>query len=345
MTAQTISVILPAYNEESTIANCIRETSRALAAFDHEIIVVDDGSQDCTLEQARLAAFDNSCVQIITHRPNRGKGYALKQGFTHTRGDLIAFLDSDADLPPRQIGVLLQVMQETEADLVVGSKLHPKSDIHYPWHRRLISWGYYRLVHFLFGLPVHDTQTGIKLFRRQVLQHIFPHLQIEGYAFDLELLVGTHLYGYSIAEAPVVLEFKPDDARPLNLLRASLSMTWDTLRVFYWASFWKWLNPGLELKFWGIVLLAGIVAGSIGLARLLNNFGMPPPLDQIIDLLLLRFLDRTMRDVVLFLGGAAVIAVAAIQLNKQIVSAFARHDRQDFWGQVGSGKRRDDDAQ
>ncbi len=336
-----VSVILPAFNEGAAIANCIRATTRALADVEHEIVVVDDGSLDDTLEQARQAALNNPGVKVISYHPNRGKGHALKEGFAHTTGDLVAFLDADSDLDPCQLLTLWRVMEQSHADLVIGSKLHPQSKINYPPFRRAASWGYYSLVHFLFGLPIHDTQTGIKLFRREVLDQVFPHLQIEGYAFDLELLVGTHLYGYTIAEAPVILEFRTDDARPLNVLRASASMAWDTVRVFYWASFWKWLNPGFAIKFWGLTLIAGLIAGSVGLGHLLNNFGMPAPLDSVVDLLLLRFLDRAVRDMILLIGGILVISVAAIQLNKQIVAAFARKDRTDFWGHVENAKRRE----
>jgi hypothetical protein len=222
-------------------------------------------------------------------------------------------------------------MEERHADVVIGSKRHRDSQINYPLARRVVSWGYFTMAHLLFGLPVNDTQTGIKLFRRAVLEQVFPSLQIEGFAFDLELLVAAHLYGYSIAEAPVVLKFARVDARPLTLARASVEVAVDTLRVFYRVSFWKWLSPSLSLKVWMLVLVAGLVGGSVGITHLLNNFIVPPPLDRVLDLLLLRFLERSLRDGVLVGGGILLVIVAAIQLNKQIVAAFARKDRSDFW--------------
>lgn len=330
-----ISVILPAFNEGASISSCLSETARALANVEHEIIVVDDGSTDDTLAQARRAALDDSCVRIVTYHPNKGKGHALKQGFQHATGDLVAFLDADRDLPPRQLLVLWQVMEDASADVVIGSKLHPESRLHYPRLRRFVTLGYYGLVRFLFGLPIHDTQTGIKLFRRQVLAQVFPHLEIEGFAFDLELLVGAHLFGYSIAEAPIVLEFQANDARPLKVFRTGVNMAADTLRVFYWASFWKWLNPGLSIKLWSMALLFGLVVGSISVGHLLNNFAVPGPLERVVDLLLLRFLDRNLRDLILLFAGTSVIAVSAIQLNKHIVSTFTKRGRTDFWEQKG----------
>ncbi len=334
-----LSVILPAYNEGAVIADSIRETSRALADVDYEIIVVDDGSTDDTLSQARQAAREDPCVEIIHYERNHGKGYALKQGFAHAGGDRIAFLDADGDLHPRQLLVLSEVMESRHADVVIGSKLLSKPN--YPLLRRVVSWGYFSLAHFLFGLPVHDTQTGIKLFRREVLEQVFPHVQIERFAFDLELILGAHLYGYSIAEAPVELDLRRTETPLGDVVRSGLNMAWDTLRVFYWASFWKWLSPSLSTRLWIAVALGGLVVASISVGHLLNNFAVPPPLSFIVDLLLLRFLDRTLRDLLLLFGGIALIGIAAVQLNKQVVAAFARKDRTDFWGHIERGKRRE----
>ncbi len=330
-----ISVILPAFNESAVIIGSIQRVASALNDKDYEIVVVDDGSADDTAAKASQVAAENPRVQVVRYEPNHGKGYALKQGFAHATGKLIAFLDADADLHPSQLLTLWNVLEQKRVDVVIGSKRHRDSKLKYPVARRVISWGYFSMAHFLFGLPVHDTQTGIKLFRREVLEQVFPNLQIEGFAFDLELLVAIHLYGYSIVEAPVVLNFGRVDARPLTLLRASAEVAFDTLRVFYRVSFWNWLRPSLSLKVWALVLIAGLVGGSVGMTHLLNNFIMPPPLDALLNILLLRFLERTQRDVILVGGGTLLIIVAAVQLNRQIVAAFARKDRTDFWEPKG----------
>ncbi len=331
MDAKSISVILPAYNEGAVIASSIQRVAGALTDKDYEIVVVDDGSADDTAVRASQAAADNSRVKIVCYQPNRGKGYALKQGVVNSTGELIAFLDADADLHPRQLLTLWDVMEREHADVVIGSKRHRDSQLNYPLARRVVSWGYFTMAHFLFGLPVHDTQTGIKLFRREVLEQVLPNLEIKGFAFDLELLVAIHLYGYSIAEAPVILTFGPDTTPPLALLGASLNVAVDTLRVFYRVSFWKWLSPSLSFKLWAAILILGIVAGSVGLTHLLNNFVAPPPLDALLNIILLRFLERSLRDVVLLGGGILLVIAAALQINKQIVAAFARKDREDFW--------------
>ena len=330
MNPPNISVIVPAFNERSGVASSLREIANALDGCAYEIILVDDGSTDDTWAQARQIESENSRVRVVHYVPNHGKGYALKQGVAHSTGALVAFLDADSDLHPQQLLTFIAALERAQADVVIGSKLHPESKLEYPMARRLVSRGYFFMVHFLFGLPIHDTQTGIKLFRREVLEQVLPNVRIEGFAFDLELLVGAHLFGYKIIEAPVVLNFDQTDKRPLQVLRASIDVAVDTLRVFYWTSFWNWLSPSWSTKFWIAVLVLGLVAGSVSVGHQLNNFALPSPLDRVVDLFLLRFLDRNLRDMILLVGGFGLMVTAAIQLNKQIVSAFGKKGRTDL---------------
>ena len=95
------------------------------------------------------------------------------------------------------------------ADVVIGSKFHPESRVEYPRLRRIYSFFYYMLVRTLFGLPVRDTQTGIKLFKREVLERVLPRVLVKRFAFDLELLANAHHFGYRIVEAPVEVNFTP----------------------------------------------------------------------------------------------------------------------------------------
>jgi dolichol-phosphate mannosyltransferase len=186
-----ISVIMPAFNEEQVIHRSIQETANTLTSYDYEIIVVDDGSSDGTYSEAQHVTLGNSRVHAVRCEHNGGKGHALRYGFDYCSGDLVAFLDADLDLHPRQLQSLYRVMRGTDADVVIGSKRHPESRLDYPWHRKIISTVYFGLVKTLFGLSIHDTQTGIKLFRHAVLAKAFPRIQTMGYAYDLELLVAS----------------------------------------------------------------------------------------------------------------------------------------------------------
>jgi glycosyltransferase involved in cell wall biosynthesis len=226
-----LSILIPAYNEGEGIQKTLAAACEALAGLDFDLIVVDDGSRDATHTYVQQAAEGNPRILPLRYDVNRGKGNALRHGFAQARGERVAFLDADLDLHPRLLRELMAVMDQTQADVVIGSKLHPDSQVDYPVWRRVLSLGYYFLIRLLFGLPVQDTQTGIKLFRREVLAAIFPLLTIEGYAFDLQLLVLAHQRGYRITSAPVVLNFQRQ-----RLGRIGLPVVWqilrDTLSVF-----------------------------------------------------------------------------------------------------------------
>jgi glycosyltransferase involved in cell wall biosynthesis len=160
-----------------------------------------------------------------------GKGHALRHAFNFVSGDLVTFLDADLDLSPKTIEVLLKYMTSSNADIVIGSKYHPDSKIKYPKNRRILSYLYHLFTKLLFGLPVNDTQVGIKLFKKKVLDDIFPRVLVKGYAFDLELLVNALNRNYKIVEAPIVLDFKRSFGR--ISLKDIKNIFIDTSAIFY----------------------------------------------------------------------------------------------------------------
>jgi cellulose synthase/poly-beta-1,6-N-acetylglucosamine synthase-like glycosyltransferase len=232
-TASGISVILPAYNEERLIYQMIAETHAAVAGLgrDYEIVAVDDGSSDGTPAEMERAASDFDHVKTVMLAENQGKGNALNRGFQASRLDLVCFLDADLDLHPRQVENLLDVMERTGADVVIGSKRHAESSLDYPWYRKLFSTVYYFLILLLFRLPAKDTQTGLKLFRREVLARAFPRIVCKKYTLDLELLVVVSRLGYTIAEAPITLTFQGKFGR--IGWAAIRNIITDTLAIFY----------------------------------------------------------------------------------------------------------------
>ncbi len=229
-----LSVVMPAYNEASHIVENMLETIDTLTEFfpSFEIVVVDDGSPDGTyLPAIRALAELGDNIRVVRYQRNEGKGNALICGFYHTRGDLVAFLDADMDLHPKQIRGMIEILEARKADVVIGSKWHRDSKINYPLVRRLWSMGYYALVRLLFGLPLRDTQTGLKVFRAKVLRDVFPRILAKRYAFDVEVLVNAHRLGFKIVDAPVTLHF----GRSFG--RVHLDDVWtvflDTLAIFY----------------------------------------------------------------------------------------------------------------
>jgi len=123
------------------------------------------------------------------------------------RGRYLGFIDADGDISPEFLAPFVSVMQSEEPDILIGSKRHPDSSVHYPPLRRLYSWTYQRLIQLLFRLNVKDTQVGIKLVRRKVIADVLPLLRESRFALDLELLVLAHALGYTrIVEAPVAIQ-------------------------------------------------------------------------------------------------------------------------------------------
>jgi dolichol-phosphate mannosyltransferase len=128
-TWKSVSVVIPAYNENEMILDTIKECETSLTGMDHEIIIVDDGSLDGTYEKVQEFARGKNNVRIINYGCNRGKGFALRYGFKQTKGNFVVFIDADMNIHPRQILTFIKEMERTDADVVVGSKRHPDSKI------------------------------------------------------------------------------------------------------------------------------------------------------------------------------------------------------------------------
>ncbi len=237
-----VSVIIPAYNEAAVIADSLKETVKVFDDFGcgYEIIVVDDGSADDTYQSALKVASKHRNIIVKRINKNRGKGRGLKVGFRQASGEYVVFLDADMELHPGQIQTFFDILRLDEADVVIGSKRHPNSRLNYPLQRKIISSVYFFLIKILFGLPIRDTQTGLKLFKREVLKKVFPRILVKAFGYDLEILVNVHRLGYKIAEAPVVLDSKQRYGR---IGFDSIWTTWrDTMAIWYRAYILKYYD-------------------------------------------------------------------------------------------------------
>ena len=231
-----LSVIMPVYNLADTIEANVAETARLFDSHGvrAELVPVDDGSADGTAEALARAAepkYEHVVVKPVICKRNGGKGAALRAGFDASTGEYVMLLDGDLDINPKQTPWFFEAMAAKGADIVIGSKRHKRSVVQYPWHRRFVSWVYFTLVRIFVGLPITDTQTGMKLFRREVLGESLGRMLVKTYAFDLELLAIAHQRGAKIAEAPVVIRF----GNKFGALKANTvkTMALDSLAVFY----------------------------------------------------------------------------------------------------------------
>ena len=194
---RSLSVVVPAYNEEANVATAVERVSEVAQSLDmeYEIIVVNDGSRDRTGDIVREMQTRVAHIKLVEHFPNRGYGGALKAGFAAAQYDWIAFTASDNQFDFAEIGLLLA--RSAEADVVSGYRANRQD----PFVRKLNALGWNSVVRLLFGFLSRDIDCGFKLFRRELLDHV--HIESNGAMIDTEFLAGTRARGYKIADVPV----------------------------------------------------------------------------------------------------------------------------------------------
>lgn len=230
-----LSILMPCHNEMHKIKNNITETVTTLKKANNgsfEIIAIDDGSSDSTFKEIEDGARDNGFVKFIKLEQNQGKGHALRKGFEYCEGKYICFLDGDLDIHPRFIKLFMEYMEKENADVVIGSKRHPSSAVSYPMKRKILSGAYQGFIRTMFGMTIKDSQVGIKLFKREVLEDVFPRVIVKKYAFDIELLVNAYHCDYRIVEAPVEMDFMNTIGSDVDM-KAIARMFLDTCGIFY----------------------------------------------------------------------------------------------------------------
>jgi glycosyltransferase involved in cell wall biosynthesis len=197
---------MPAYNEAHNIRQSVAGTEKELESVtrDFEIIVVDDGSEDGT--GAAVESLANRRVRLVSYAQNKGKGFALKEGFNLVTGGLSLFVDSDLEIQARDMSAYVKALGT--ADLAIGSKRHPLSRVETPIIRRFLSLAFNILERLLTGVRASDTQAGIKAIRSSALYRILPLMSVKRYAFDAELLTVATLLNLKVVELPVCVNLR-----------------------------------------------------------------------------------------------------------------------------------------
>jgi glycosyltransferase involved in cell wall biosynthesis len=200
---RSISIIIPAYNEEKRLPATLAVVKAYIEATSwefSEIVVVDDGSRDGTVELARKAG-----VRVLQNPGNRGKGYSVRHGMLEARGDWVLFSDADLSTPIEELEKLWCAVQREGAQGAFGSRDLDRSlvGVRQPLFRELGGRGFNLAMRLVTGLPFHDTQCGFKLFEGAAAREIFKRQRVERFGFDVEVLyIATHL-GYRMLEIPV----------------------------------------------------------------------------------------------------------------------------------------------
>jgi len=229
-----LSLIVPVYRQEKTIVKNLLIIKRALDAirYDYEIIVVVDGKIDNSFENIKEAKIPK--VRCLFYQENRGKSYAIRLGMHKAKGDYIMFMDAGNEIDTSGISMLLEHMEWYSADIIVGSKRHPASQVNYALSRKILSYGYYLFVKILFGIAVRDTQAGIKIYKKQVIEKVLPRLVEKKFAGDLEILVVANSLGFKrIYEAPIKLDYTLGSITSAATFNAISGIFQDTLAIFY----------------------------------------------------------------------------------------------------------------
>ena len=229
-----LSVIIPVFKQQRTIVKNLIRIKNVLDKihYRHEIIVVIDGIVDDSLRKIKAAQLPR--LKTLGYIKNQGKSYAIRLGMQKAKGDYVMFIDSGKEIDPNGITMLLAHMEWYKADIIVGSKRHPASFVHYSLIRKILSFGYYFLVKLLFGIKVKDTQAGIKIYRKKVLQKVIPRLVEKKFAGDLEILVVAQKLGFNrVFEAPIRLDYKFASVTSAATLHSIIGIFVDTLAIFY----------------------------------------------------------------------------------------------------------------
>ncbi len=205
---RSISIIIPAYNEQVRLPDTLRRIERYLEESDwafHEILIVDDGSTDGTAEAAMSFAAANPNVRVLRNPGNRGKGYSVRSGMLEARGEWRLFSDADLSTPIGELEKLWCAVAQGKHKIAIGSRALDRSliGVHQPGYRETMGRIFNGVMRAATGLAISDTQCGFKLFRGDVAEEVFPRQTLERFGFDAEVLYIAAGRGYGIAEVSV----------------------------------------------------------------------------------------------------------------------------------------------
>ena len=234
---RSISIIIPAYNEEKRLPATLAAVREYLGGSSWEfaeIVVVDDGSRDRTLEVAQSAG-----VRVLRNPGNRGKGYSVKHGALEAKGAWVLFTDADLSAPIGELEKLWSAVERGQAQVAIGSRAVDRRlvGVHQPFAREMVGRFFNLVMRAITGLPFRDTQCGFKLIEAAAARQVFPRQQLDGFGFDVEVLFIAQSLKYRCLEVAVrwdnVEGTKVSTWRGLLAFLDLLQVRWNGIRGKY----------------------------------------------------------------------------------------------------------------
>ena len=225
---ELISIIVPMHNDEDVILNTAKKLTRLENKYNLELIFVDDGSSDSTLKIMKNYAKEHKCISIYENKRNLGKGGAIKNGVSHSHGNIVLFTDADLAYGIKQVKEMLKFHQKNNTEVTIGSRiLHKEGYSGYSPIRKIASRIFRLVTKHYIKIDVTDTQAGLKCFDGKVAREIFRKLETSDFAFDIELLLIAKNSGYRISEMPVKIVENDNSGSSINVVRDSVKMLKD----------------------------------------------------------------------------------------------------------------------
>jgi dolichyl-phosphate beta-glucosyltransferase len=230
----SISVVIPAYNEQQRLPSTLSSILDYFAARDWpswEIVVVNDGSKDDTLAVAEKFRDEHQGIRVLNNPGNRGKGYSVRHGMLEAQGEWILFTDSDLSAPIEELDTLLAAARAQNARVAIGSRAVDRKliTVHQSRFRETAGRIFNLVVRAIVRLPFADTQCGFKLFEGQAAKEIFRRQRIERWGFDAEVLFIARKLGYKAIEVPV--RWSHSEGTKVSMFRDSVNMFVDLFRI------------------------------------------------------------------------------------------------------------------
>jgi glycosyltransferase involved in cell wall biosynthesis len=226
-----ISIVVPTYHAGSFIKEAIKKKLDVLSSLNipYELILVMDGKDE--LSREKITSFLKlKNFKVVYLKNNHGKGFAVRRGMKVAKGNYIGYMDVDNDIDPIVIRNMYEVIKDNKYSAILPSKTHTLSKINYPFKRKLFSKTYHFIVNRFFNLSCSDTQLGAKLYSKTLVNNVLPLCEINGFAFELEMLMfAKQMNRLEFLEIPVVVNFK---TQTTISLKNGLNVLSDTFKLF-----------------------------------------------------------------------------------------------------------------